>query len=194
MPNKDGTEIRSMPVMKPEEDGHVRGYATTFEQPYVLFEEDGVKFYEVISRHALDGADMSDVVMLHNHTGMLFARTRNGSLKLSIDDHGLAIDADMTLTPHAQEHRQAIAVGLVDRMSWRFRVKKDSYDRATRTRRIEEIEYIKDVSTVDFPANNESFISARDYFSAQLEEERQEILKQDAIERKKQKIKILLEV
>lgn len=192
MPNK--IEVRSMPMMQPEDDGHARGYATTFEQPYVLFEENGIKFYEVIDRHALDGADMSDVVMLHNHAGMLFARTRNKSLVLGIDDHGMPVDADLTTTAHAREHLEAIRIGLVDRMSWRFSVLEDSYDRETHTRRILKIKKVYDVSTVDFPANPEASISARDYFSARLEEERQEILKQDDIEKRKKKIKIILEV
>lgn len=192
MPEK--IEARSMQMMEPSDDGHARGYATTFEQPYVMFEEGGIKFYEVIDRHALDGADMSDVVMLHNHGGMLFARTRNKSLVLGVDDHGILVDADLTTTAHARAHLEAIRIGLVDRMSWRFSVQEDSYDRDTHTRRILKIKKVYDVSTVDFPANPETSITARDYFSARFEEERQEILKRDDIERKKQKIKILLEV
>ena len=43
---------------------YVEGYATTFDTPYLLYEfEDGTKIYERIDAHALDGADMSDVIM-----------------------------------------------------------------------------------------------------------------------------------
>ena len=48
-------------------DYYVEGYATTFDKPYLLYELDGVKFYERIDVHALDGADMSDVIMQYDH-------------------------------------------------------------------------------------------------------------------------------
>lgn len=51
-------------------DYYVEGYATTFDKPYLLYEfEDGTKFYERIDAHALDGADMSDVIMQYDHAG-----------------------------------------------------------------------------------------------------------------------------
>ena len=56
---------------------YVEGYATTFDQPYLLYEYDGVKYYEVIDRNALIGADMSDVIMQYDHEGKVFARQSN---------------------------------------------------------------------------------------------------------------------
>ena len=58
-----------MPLLTPtagssrrfESDYYVEGYATTFDDPYVLYEYDGVQYKEVIDRHALDGADLSRV-------------------------------------------------------------------------------------------------------------------------------------
>lgn len=52
---------------------YVEGYATTFNVPYLLYEfEDGTKIYERIDAHALDNADMSDVIMQYDHTGRLY--------------------------------------------------------------------------------------------------------------------------
>ena len=49
---------------------YVEGYATTFNAPYLLYEfEDGTKIYERIDAHALDSADMSDVIMQYAKTG-----------------------------------------------------------------------------------------------------------------------------
>ena len=49
---------------------YVEGYATTFNVPYLLYEfEDGTKIYERIDAHALDNADMSDVIM-QNRCGL----------------------------------------------------------------------------------------------------------------------------
>ena len=61
-------------------DFYVEGYATTFDTPYVLYEfEDGDKYYEKIDRHALDGADLSDVIMQYDHTGRVYARNSNNT-------------------------------------------------------------------------------------------------------------------
>jgi len=76
---KPGREYRNMQIEIKEaeenenQDYLVRGYASTF-QPYVLFEEDGIKYSEQIDETAFDEADMSDVVFLYNHEGMVHAR------------------------------------------------------------------------------------------------------------------------
>ena len=50
-----------------ESDCYVEGFATTFGKPYLLYECDGIKYYEMINRNALVGADMSDIIMQYNH-------------------------------------------------------------------------------------------------------------------------------
>ena len=78
---------------------YVEGYATTFDKPYLLYEfEDGTKFYERIDAHALDGADMSDVIMQYDHEGRVFARESNNTLILIPDHKGLLIAADLSKT------------------------------------------------------------------------------------------------
>lgn len=69
-----------------EGENIVEGYAAVFERPTVLYTENGVEYCEIISRTAFAGVDLSDVVMNYNHTGKPVARTRNGSLVLTIDD------------------------------------------------------------------------------------------------------------
>ena len=66
----------------------IAGYAVVFEQRTVLFKDPktGYEYGEIIDRHALDGADLSDVILRYDHEGRVLARTRNGSLKLSIDN------------------------------------------------------------------------------------------------------------
>lgn len=71
-------------------DYYVEGYATTFDTPYLLYEfEDGTKIYERIDAHALDGADMGDVIMQYDHAGRVFARQSNKTLILVPDHKGL---------------------------------------------------------------------------------------------------------
>ena len=50
-----------------DSDYYVEGFATTFNKPYLLYELDGIKYYEEIDRNALDDADLSDVIMQYDH-------------------------------------------------------------------------------------------------------------------------------
>ena len=47
-----------------DDDGKkiVRGYATTFDQPYVLWKEDGYTVMEQVDSRAFECADMNDVI------------------------------------------------------------------------------------------------------------------------------------
>ena len=173
---------------------YVEGYATTFEQPYVLYEVDGVQYKEVIDRRALDGADLSDVIMQYDHGGRVFARTgRSNTLLVEADSHVLFVAADLSKTEQARSMYEDISAGLITKMSWSFVVREDSYDRATHTRRILSIRKVYDTSAVSRPANPATLISARSYFDGVIEAERQERLAAQAAARRKQIIRILLE-
>lgn len=191
-----------MPLLAPKKenrrfntDYYVEGYATTFDEPYILWEYDGIQYKEVIDRHALDSADMSDVIMQFDHTGRVFARTGNSNtLLIQPDDHGLFMAADLSKTEQARSMHEDIAAGLINKMSWAFTVQEDNYDRETHTRRILKIKKVYDVSAVSFPANPSTDISARSWIDGVIEAEKAERLAAVAAERKRQKIKILLEV
>ena len=156
---------------------YVEGYATTFDKPYLLYEfEDGTKYYERIDAHALDGADMSDVIMQYDHEGRVFARQSNKTLILVPDHKGLLVAADLGKTDLARGLYQDIDAGMITKMSWAFTVLKDSYDRATRTRTILKIKKVYDVSAVSIPANGDTEISARNFAHRSYEAERQELL------------------
>ena len=157
-------------------DYYVEGYATTFDKPYLLYELDGVKFYERIDAHALDGADMRDVIMQYDHEGRVFARQSNKTLILVPDNKGLLVAADLGRTDLARGLYQDIEAGMITKMSWAFTVKEESYDRATHTRTILKIKKVYDVSAVSIPANGDTEISARNFARRSYEAERQELL------------------
>ena len=157
---------------------YVEGYATTFDKPYLLYEfEDGTKYYERVDAHALDGADMSDVIMQYDHEGRVFARQSNKTLILVPDHKGLLVAADLGKTDLARGLYQDIDAGMITKMSWAFTVLEDSYDRATHTRTILKIKKVYDVSAVSIPANGDTEISARNLARRSYEAERQELLK-----------------
>lgn len=203
MPKSDGREYRNMPVMavqRAEEDGaaegakgfRVRGYASTFEEPYQLMEDrDGNAIYEVVDPHAFDSADMSDVIMQFDHSGMVFARTRNGSLTIGTDDHGLWIEADLSLTTDSRKLYESIETGLVDRMSFCFTIEEESYNKENRTWRVMKIGKVYDVSAVSIPANPGTDISAarKRILDGVIEEERTE---RSAAEARQKKIRMLM--
>ena len=166
-------------------DYYVEGYATTFNSPYLLYEfEDGWKYYEVIEDHAVDGADLSDVIFQYNHSGRVFARQSNKSLIVQPDNTGLFMCADLGRTDGAKQLYQDIAAGMVTKMSWAFTVKRDSIteDREKRiiTRNIQEIKKVFDVSAVDRPANEDTEINARNFATRSYEQMKAERLQRQA--------------
>lgn len=166
-------------------DYYVEGYATTFDSPYLLFEfEDGWKYCEVIEAHAVDGADLSDVIFQYNHSGRVFARQSNKSLIVQPDNTGLFMCADLGRTDGAKQLYQDIAAGMVTKMSWAFTVKRDSIseDREKRiiTRNIQEIKKVFDVSAVDRPANEDTEINARNFATRSYEQMKAERLQRQA--------------
>ena len=188
MPFKDDREYRailnpfSMAVSEKrfDSDFYVEGFATTFDKPYLLYEWDGVKYYEVIDRHALDEADLSDIIMQYDHSGKVFARNKMGANKQPTliaepQDAGFFMAADLSLTEASKRMYEEITTGLIYQMSWAFVVSEDSYDRDTHTRRILKVKKVYDVSAVSIPANADTEISARSFLDGVIEIEKQEL-------------------
>lgn len=177
MPIKKGREYRalqdfSLVPREGESDAYkVRGTAIVFDTPTVLFECDGVKYYEVIDRHALDECDLSDVIMNYNHGGKVVARLRNKTLVLTITDRGLDMEADLSGTVAGRDLYEEIDGGYIDKMSFSFVVRAAEYDAATHTRRITKIRKLYDVSAVDIPAYEETSLSARSFFEVEHSKE-----------------------
>lgn len=196
MPQKTDREYRNLAeVLAPSEDEKlVRGYATTFEEPYLIYSDGSYELWEVVDRHAFDKTDVSDVIMQYDHEGRVFARTKNGTLTLAADDHGLLIEANLGGTAIGRELYEEIKGGYTNKMSFGFTVRGDDWDRKMEngieisTRRITEIGKLYDVSAVSIPANDATEISARslaDGEIAKLTAERLEREKKEALEQKR---------
>lgn len=212
MPIRENREYRAMPVMTAaveerepllHSDYYVEGYATTFDDPYLLFDDGNVKFFETVSRSAFDKADMSDVIFLHDHEGKVFARNRmrpgkEPTLVMVTDDHGLRIGADLGITAEGRDEYDAITSGLIWQMSFAFTVADDAFEEKDGIvlRTIKSFRKIYDVSSVSRPANPGTVIDAatRSAFDGFIEARRLEMARAAAIARQKQKIRILTEV
>lgn len=173
----------------------VEGYATTYDDPYTLFEYDGIAYKETVSRDALAGADMSDVIFLYNHEGMVYARQSNGTLELTSDERGLHVKADLGSTEASRQMFESIQAGLVTQMSWAFTIADEDYDEETHTRSIKSVRKVYDVSAVSIPANPNTDIaeSARrsldGVIKAEEEKRRSERERAERIERIRNKLK-----
>ena len=96
---------------------------------------------------------------------------RNNTLKLSIDSNGLNIEARLDGTEEGRRLYEEIKGGYIDRMSFCFTVKEESYNQETHTWRVLKIDKLYDVSAVDFPAYDTTSISARSSRLAVAEKE-----------------------
>ena len=160
-------EVREAPEGDEGEKKIVVGYASTFDEPYKLFDGDGWEFWEVVDRTAFDETDMSDVIMQYDHRGRVFARTRNNTLRVEPDEKGLFIEADLGGTEIGRELYEEISGGYTDRMSFGFTVVGEGENREENengitiyTRHITKVGKLYDVSAVSIPANDGTSISA----------------------------------
>lgn len=166
----------------------VEGYATTYNQPYILFtdrmkDKDGKEYsigiYEQVDRKAFDDADMSDVIFQYNHEGRVFARLSNGTMELNKDDdHGLLVSANLGETDIGRQLYQEIKGGYTNKMSFGFTIKRmtdlEEFDDGEFDENylytIEQIGKLYDVSAVSLPQNDFTSISAREFNDGAISE------------------------
>lgn len=173
-----------------DSDYYVEGYASTFNDPYKLYEFGGVEYWEVIDPDAFRDADMSDVIFQFNHDGRVYARQSNGTLAVEPQLHGLFVAADLGSTSSSRGMYEDIETGLVTKMSWGFMPDWDSiedeYDeeRGILTSTIHRVRRVYDVSCVSLPADPNTEISARSYLDGVIKRIEAERL-QSALEAQK---------
>ena len=201
-------EIRAFSFDVRAEENEEHGHFLT-GRPIVFGKRTNLGWYdEIIEADALNETDLKDVRFLVNHnTDMIpLARSRNNNanstMQMSVDTDGMAIrvDLDTENNADAKSLYSAVSRGDISGMSFMFTVDKDSWDDADTnhpTRHIRSIRRVLEVSAVTFPAYNQTSISARglsdalDSAKESLESERTRLRE---IERRKQKIRIMMEV
>ncbi|ASD53406.1 capsid maturation protease [Mycobacterium phage Lucky2013] len=176
----DHPEHRSIPMdrMEVREDSDdnvlvLEGYASTFEQ-YEMYggPANGYGWIEQLDRRAFEKTlrEKPDLHLLVNHAGTPLARTKSGTLDLSVDDKGLKVVARLDKRdPDVQSLAVKMERGDMDEMSFAFRVKAQKWeatdefpedDQALRT--ITEVSLHKgDVSVVNFGANPTTSVGLR---------------------------------
>lgn len=189
MPLKNDREYRSFDFVTRSEKREdeqssflVEGYASTFEEYTLGSDERGV-YNERIEPTAFDETDMSDVVFLLDHTGRVYARTKNDTVKLSVDEHGLFTQTDLSKTSASRAVYEDIEAGNYSQMSFAFVVDRDEDSQEITqsgetpdglpiyTRVIKRIKKLYDISAVGFPANptTDIGIATREAFDGEIE-------------------------
>ena len=175
------------------------GYASTFNEPYTLFENDDIIFREQVSPRAFDNTDMSDVIMQYDHAGRVFARNKNNTLRVFPDEKGLFIEADLGGTELGRQLYDEIRGGYTDKMSFGFTVSEDEEIRTKaedgRTdylRTITGISKLYDVSAVSIPANDGTSIGVqtRSRIDGVIEELRAERLEAERMELERRRAEV----
>lgn len=166
---QDGREVRYVPITElravtDEATGKrtIKGHAAVFEQSAMLW-----WFTERIERGAFVKtlARNPDVRALWNHdSNIVLGRTKSGTLRLSEDERGLAIEIDPP--SWAIGHMETMERGDVNQMSFAFRVPENgerwegTIDNPIRI--LTEIDlHDGDVSPVTYPAYPQTDVSVR---------------------------------
>lgn len=198
----NGRQYRNMLEIRAQDDTEemiVEGYASTFNEPYVLYKFGNYTVREQIDPHAFDECDMNDVIFQYDHQGRVFARTSNGTLEVKTDAHGLFVRANLGGTEMGRTLYGEIKGGYTTKMSFGFRIEEDKRE-ITENKETGEIDVLRtitkvsklyDVSAVSIPANDGTEISARSFVDGVIEELKAERLKAEERKRQIAKIKML---
>ena len=179
-------------------------------QPIVYNERTNLDWYdEIIDNDALAETDLRDVRFLVNHnTDMIpLARSRNNNANSTmqmevIPSVGMTIRVDLDTENNADARSlySAVSRGDISGMSFMFTVDSDIWEDLESdhpTRHIRKISKVFEVSAVTFPAYEATSITARGLSDA-LESAKTSLESAKAerreIERRKQKLRILMEV
>lgn len=199
MPMKNDREYRDIVLAAIEpvaEEKVVEGYASTFDQPYLLYEDADAQVWEQVSRDAFSETDMEDVIFQYDHEGRVFARKSNGTLTVEPDEQGLLIRADLGGTTIGRQLYEEIRGGYTSKMSFGFTVPDDGSSwtnepledgRRKVLRTITRVGKLYDVSAVSLPANPNTAISARtkDLIDGEIERIAEECRRAEAEEHRK---------
>jgi HK97 family phage prohead protease len=151
------------------EDGTMRlsGYAAVFNEDSVP-----LPFLERIAPGAFRKTltETPDVRLLINHEGLPLARTKNGTLRLTEDEAGLYMDADLPDTQAARDLYTLVERGDVDQMSFAFRVIRQKWNEDRSRRVLTELSLSDgDVSVVTYPAYPTTTVEAREQLKAAMQ-------------------------
>tara|TARA_R110001632_G_scaffold161651_3_gene280071 strand:- start:704 stop:1327 length:624 start_codon:yes stop_codon:yes gene_type:complete len=170
---------------------YVVGHAAVFNS---LSENLG-GFRELIQTNAFDDVLEDDVRALFNHdANLILARTKSGTLSLSVDDKGLRYEFDVPNTTAGRDLLVSLERGDVSQSSFGFTVAEDNWDEDKEGRWVRNITKVKrlyDVSPVVYPAYPAADVAKRSLQEAIQKRKNDEVTPHSNLDMFKHKINLL---
>ena len=147
------------------------GYAAKFNNE-TLIGDKSWGFREVIMPTAFDNCDMRKVPLKYNHDDgyLALASTKNGSLKLEVDEIGLRFEAELLDIQNHKDIYKMVESGLLSECSFAFTIDLENngsewvdLEEDIPLRRIHRISRLFDISLVDIPAYENTEVYARSF-------------------------------
>jgi HK97 family phage prohead protease/HK97 family phage major capsid protein len=159
-------EKRKAEIVTGQKPMVLEGYAAVFNSETKIGD-----FREQIQPGAFAGALDQDVRFLLNHDGVPYARSSNGSLQLTEDDHGLHYRAELLDTQSGRELYKMVERGDLNEASFAFTINDEDWEGDLRT--IRSVGSLFDVSITTFGAYPQTTAEARAKAAEVSEEKKQ---------------------
>ena len=145
-------QLASLTTRDAENGSHkITGYGMLFNQPSVP-----MPFIEYIKPEALDGLNLSSVMLLRSHDfDQILARVDSGTLSVRVDDKGLYFEATMPDTTLGNDTLADIKAGNIKGCSIGFNIGDDDWSRddsGQTIHQINEISQLNEISLTPIPA------------------------------------------
>lgn len=155
-------EVRSLSANYQSDGNKLVGYAAVWDSPTTIH-EDGRTFSEIIRSGAFSKAIASrgDVIATYNHNpDQLLARTRNSTLRLYEDSHGLKFELDLPDTNLGRDLKALTASGTLNGASFTFVVRSGGERWSGNTRELTDL-FLFELGPVSNPAYEATSLGLR---------------------------------
>lgn len=171
----------------------LKGYPILFNMPTTIWGD----WKEQIAPEAVEGVDFSDTRMLVDHdTSLLLARA-GINLKISVEQLGVYIEAEMPNTQLATDTFELVSRGIMDGMSFCFIASKIETNWDAKLDTIKKFKEVPEISVVTFPAYPQTVIVSDEEPEQESEDAapapdaQEEEMAEDETEEKERKLKLL---
>ncbi len=161
-------------IVKEEENGVkklvLRGYPILFNVETTVYDFWYGEIKEVILPNALDGVDLSNVVLLRSHDPDKILGKNGLNMRLEVDETGLFFECELLDTQIARDTYTEIDAGLLDGMSFGCYF-SDEINRETKKRTVTHFDELIEITITAFPAYKEASVVTSKANEAEAEAE-----------------------
>ncbi len=161
-------------IVKEEENGVkklvLRGYPILFNVETTVYDFWYGEIKEVILPTALDGVDLSNVVLLRSHDPDKILGKNGLNMRLEVDETGLFFECELLDTQIARDTYTEIDAGLLDGMSFGCYF-SDEINRETKKRTVTHFDELIEITITAFPAYKEASVVTSKANEAEAEAE-----------------------